>query len=88
LSLSPLSPGTYSDVLENTRIRIEGPGRVTKALKIGKRLSAELAAKASGLWIEDRGEKVNPRKIKRLPRVGVAYAEEWKEKPLRSVLVD
>jgi DNA-3-methyladenine glycosylase len=79
----------YSIILQNYRIkngRIDGPGRVTKALKIDKRLNGKPATKASGLWIEDRGEKVNPRKIKKTARIGVAYAGEWAKKPLRFIL--
>jgi DNA-3-methyladenine glycosylase len=65
---------------------INGPARLTKALKIDKRLNGKPATKASGAWIEDRGEKVNPRHIKRTPRIGIDYAGEWAKKPFRFVL--
>ena len=48
----------------------EGPGR---------------AARKSGLWVEDRGIAVPKDSVTRLPRVGVAYAGAWAQKPLRFV---
>ena len=82
----------HSNVLKNIRMRkkqtkLIGPGRLTKALKITKALNGKTASRKSGLWIEDRGEKVNPRDIKKTPRIGIHYAEEWTQKPLRFVLV-
>ncbi|MEK9177073.1 MAG: DNA-3-methyladenine glycosylase [Patescibacteria group bacterium] len=80
-----------SSVLQNARTlrmreKLNGPGKLTKALKIDKRLNGKLASRASGLWIEDRGVTVRPRDIKRTPRVGIGYAEEWVGKPLRYIL--
>lgn len=66
--------------------RILGPGRVTKLLCIGQKLNGKLADKTSGLWTEDRGEKVQSKDIECMPRVGIGYAEEWKDKPLRFIL--
>jgi DNA-3-methyladenine glycosylase len=96
----------YSSILQNTAIRkgknikknkLDGPGKLTKALKIDKKLNGKPANRASGLWIENRpailfrgkakagkGEKKS--KIIRTPRIGINYAEEWKDKPLRFVL--
>lgn len=53
---------------------IKGPARLAKYLRIDKRLNGQPASKKSGLWLEDRGFKVSPAKIKKAPRVGVAYA--------------
>jgi DNA-3-methyladenine glycosylase len=65
---------------------VSGPARLTKKFKVDKMLNGKMLGKKSGLWIED-GEKVNPRKISRTPRIGVAYAKEgWAEKPYRFVL--
>ena len=61
-----------------------GPGRVTRALSIDRRLNAAPAAPPSGLWIEDRGIVVPPRSLRASPRIGVAYAGPvWREKPWR-----
>ena len=53
---------------------ISDPGLVTKFLRVGKRFNGNLASRASGLWIEDRGVRIRPTKIKRAKRVGVDYA--------------
>jgi len=63
-----------------------GPGRLTKRLEIGRELNGKPASKSSGLWIEDRGEKVPLTDIEATPRIGVAYAKEWAAKPYRFVL--
>jgi DNA-3-methyladenine glycosylase len=53
---------------------LEGPGRLTKVLRIGRELNGTPAAPSSGLWIEDDGLAVPRRKIQRLPRIGIDYA--------------
>ena len=53
---------------------VNGPGRLTKALKITGALSGKPAATRSGLWIEDRGIIILPKQIKTGRRVGIAYA--------------
>jgi DNA-3-methyladenine glycosylase len=62
-----------------------GPGRVTRALGVGRELNqASACDPASGLWIEDRGLVVPRRAVRVGPRVGVAYAGPvWAEKPWR-----
>ncbi len=52
-----------------------GPGRVTRALDIDRRLNAQSAtSESAGLWIEDRGVRVPAALITRTPRIGVDYA--------------
>ena len=51
-----------------------GPGRVTKALAIDRRLNTAAAAEQSGLWLEDRGGRVPRAAVKVTPRIGVDYA--------------
>jgi DNA-3-methyladenine glycosylase len=53
---------------------VTGPGRVTRALDIDRKLNATAAARASGLWIEDRGVRVPRRFVQATPRIGVDYA--------------
>lgn len=65
---------------------ISGPGRVTKALGIGRELNSKPASEASELWIEDRGEKIQSKYIEVTSRIGIDYAEEWVNKPLRFIL--
>jgi len=80
--------GKPSAVLIRGVVGITGPGRLTKQLKIDKKLNTKYSKKASGLWIEDRGEKVKPNSIKKTARIGVAYAGEWAKKLYRFVLTD
>src|SRR3954470_7694745 len=51
-----------------------GPGRVTKALQIDRKLNAAPVAEASGLWIEDRGVKIPRQAITATPRIGIDFA--------------
>lgn len=51
-----------------------GPGRVTRLLGIDRRLNARPAARASGLWLEDRGVRVPRRLVRATPRIGIDYA--------------
>ena len=62
-----------------------GPGRVTRGLGIDKAFDGRPAARATGLWFEAGGH-VAPRLVSRTPRIGVGYAGEWAEKPLRFVV--
>ena len=62
-----------------------GPGRVTKALAIDRKLNrASATDERSGLWLEDRGVLVPASLIEKTPRVGVDYAGPiWAEKHWR-----
>lgn len=61
-----------------------GPGRLTRALAIGRSLNGRPAAPEAGLWLEDDGVAVPRRAIVSGPRVGVAYAGPvWAAKPWR-----
>jgi DNA-3-methyladenine glycosylase len=63
---------------------ISGPGRLTKALAIDRRLNGAKADRSSGSWIEDRGVRVPRRLLRATPRIGVAYAGPvWAKKPWR-----
>src|SRR3989344_7450069 len=53
---------------------INGPGRLTKFLKISRKLNGKTSSLETILWFEDRGETVDKKKIKRTSRVGVDYA--------------
>ena len=65
---------------------INGPARLTKALKINKELNNGLLSKRSGLWIEDRGITFSKHDIQKVSRIGVDYAGKWAKKPWRFVL--
>jgi DNA-3-methyladenine glycosylase len=63
-----------------------GPGRLTKGLSIDRSSNGQPATRSAGMWIEDRGVELPRSAISRTPRIGVDYALEWAEKPLRYVL--
>ncbi len=63
-----------------------GPGRVTKDFFVGKRQNGRAALKANGLWIEKTESVVTHAQITSAPRVGIDYAEEWRDKPMRFIL--
>src|SRR5262249_22233304 len=63
-----------------------GPGKLTKAMKIDRRLNAKAADKATGLWLEDTGLKVRRSQIEQTPRIGIDYSGDWAAKPYRFVL--
>ena len=63
---------------------LNGPAKLTKFLKIDKKLNGAPAIKRSGLWLEDRGIKIKPKQIKIASRVGVDYAGPvWSKKKFR-----
>ncbi len=66
---------------DGTEKLLNGPGRLTKFLKIGGELNGRQANRKTGLWIEGRGAGVPPPRIKRGKRVGVDYAGAWAKKP-------
>ena len=65
---------------------LDGPGKLTKFLHIDKKLNAAPAVKRSGIWIEDRGARIKKADILAQKRIGIDYAEEWKEKPYNFVI--
>lgn len=66
--------------------KYKGPGVLTRELNITDQFNGKPADKSTGLWIEDRGEKIEKDDIISTPRIGVDYAKEWKDKPYRFVL--
>ena len=64
----------------------DGPGKVTKALKISKEHNGQKAVPTGELWFEAR-EKDKKVKIERAARIGVDYAGPiWSKKPYRFTL--
>lgn len=65
----------------------EGPARLTKNLSIDKSFNKKLVAPEAKLWFEDRGIIIPTHRIKKLPRIGVAYAgKKWAKKPWRFLI--
>jgi len=62
-----------------------GPGRLTRGLGIDRRHDGLSIGPAAGVWLEE-GMAVPRRWVRRTPRIGVAYAGAWADKPLRFVV--
>lgn len=65
---------------------ISGPARLTKYLEIDGSFNGEDLAKSKRIWIEDLGVKIGQQDVRVTPRIGIDYAKEWKDKPLRFLL--
>jgi DNA-3-methyladenine glycosylase len=70
-------------------LNLDGPGKLTRFLKVGRNFNKKSAGIKTGLWFEDRGVKITDKMIKRTPRVGVAYAGSvWSKKKYRFLLTN
>ena len=66
----------------------DGPGKLTKHLKIDKSFYGENLISSDRIWIEPNINTLNV-KYTTSPRVGIDYAGEiWKNKPWRYILTD
>ena len=66
-----------------TRVLIDGPGRICRFLDIDRTLNRFDLTAGEALWLEDRGERVERSKISVGRRIGVEYAGSWANKPWR-----
>ena len=57
---------------------IYGPGKVSKLLNINRDYNGKDVLIQDQLWIEDG--KAKPHEIEELPRIGIPYAAEYKDK--------
>lgn len=65
-----------------------GPGKLTQAFSISKKLNSEsLIENEKSIWIEEPTEN-KPFTILSSPRIGIDYAEEWKDVPWRFYVKD
>jgi DNA-3-methyladenine glycosylase len=66
-----------------------GPAKLCQALDIDRKLDGHDLTKGPSLFIEQiRKTAIPAARITVGPRVGVSYAEEWTDKPLRFYLTD
>jgi DNA-3-methyladenine glycosylase len=67
----------------DTRVLIDGPGRICRFLDIDRTLNRLDLTAGEALWLEDRGERVGRLKVSVGRRIGVEYAGSWANKPWR-----
>lgn len=67
---------------------LNGPGKITKFLKINKEMNGEDLTNSDKLWVEDWGGYVKKSEIRRTPRIGVGYAKHCSRWRWRFVLKD
>ncbi len=68
-------------------VKTDGPGKLCRAFGIDKSYNT-LAAfeKNATLWIEDRGIRIDAKRILQTPRINVDYAGDYVDKPWRFVV--
>ena len=72
--------------IQISNLKLGGPAKLTKFLKIDRKFNGKKAVPKNNLWIEDLGVKIKKSQIKTSPRIGVNYAGEWKDKHFRFYL--
>ena len=71
--------------LKNEFHLTSGPGKLTKALGIDRKLNGKFLM-GNEVWVEDAGNRVSPRDIVKSPRIGIDYAGEDARLPWRFTL--
>ena len=71
--------------LKNEFHLTSGPGKLTKALGIDRKLNGKFLM-GNEVWVEDTGNRVSSRHIVKSPRIGIDYAGEDAQLPWRFTL--
>ena len=71
--------------LKNEFHLTSGPGKLTKALGIDRKLNGKFLM-GNEVWVEDAGNRVSSRDIVKSPRIGIDYAGEDARLPWRFTL--
>ena len=75
--------------MEDIKSLTNGPGKLCKAMNITKELyGQDLTSPDFKLYIVDDGFQVNDKDIVKTARVGIDYAEEYKDVPWRYYIKD
>jgi DNA-3-methyladenine glycosylase len=64
-----------------------GPAKLAQAMAIDRALDHEDLTRSERLWLE-RGAVIDAGRVVATARVGVGYAQEWAEAPLRFYVAD
>ena len=63
-----------------------GPGKLCRYLRLTKSFYGEDLSRSRRIWLEDRHYLIKHQDIISTSRIGIAYAQDWKDKPLRFYL--
>jgi DNA-3-methyladenine glycosylase len=75
--------GILADLAGEQKL-VVGPGRVTRHLRIDKKLDGMDVTDSKKIWLEDRGVHIPATCVKQGPRIGVDYAGAyWAARPWR-----
>ncbi len=72
--------------IQNITGRTQGPGLLCKAMKLDRELNGHDLL-SDDLYITDEGY-MPPHKVVETPRIGIHYAKDWVDKPLRFYIQD
>lgn len=73
---------------KNIKNLTNGPGKLCQAMKLDKSCYGVDICRSKEIYIEDRGERVKENEIVAAKRIGIDYAQEWKDKLLRFYIKD
>lgn len=66
-----------------------GPGKLCRYLKLDKSFNREDVTRSKRIWLQDRGEKIEPSQILATGRIGIDYAGPyWAKRKWRFLLKD
>lgn len=73
---------------KNSHIKLmNGPGKLCREMKIDKKLNGANLTRTK-IWIENRGDKIEPSRIATKKRIGIDYAGSWKNKLWRFYIIN
>ncbi len=75
-------------VVKRDRDLTSGPGKLCQALGLDRSYNGEDLAQGERVWIEAAERPIAPRSIASGPRIGIDYAQEYREKPWRFWIKD
>lgn len=85
-----IAPQEGAEVMQQRRVKPKidrsltgGPGSLTKAMNITTQDNETDLVTSNKIWLEESGIHYQPKDIIESPRVGIAYAEEYVDKPWR-----
>lgn len=73
--------------IKNIQGKTSGPGLLCQSLQIDRKLKGHDVTQKGELYLIDPQEPLDQYQIITTPRIGVSYAGEWAEKPLRYALI-